>query len=248
VPRADSQRFWDERARENALYFVDNRVDYRDADDERFWRGGDEVLDIVCELLDLELRPDEVVLDIGCGVGRMTRALRARVGRVIGIDVSSEMLARARTLNAHLSDVEWLHGDGSTLHPVADASVDGCFSHVVFQHLPDPATTLGYVREMGRVLRPGGWAAFQVSTDPAVHSPRRRPVRARLKAAVRPGVSWGSDPAWLGSAVSMGELRAASAEAGLGVERVANEGTQFTLVRLRSMLDRDAPRVVDPVE
>ena len=50
-------------------------------------------------------------------------------------------------------------------------SVDGCFSHVVFQHIPDPPITLNYVREMGRVLRPGGWALFQVSNDPTIHQP-----------------------------------------------------------------------------
>ena len=41
----DMGRFWDERAREDAFYFVDNRLDYRDADVERFWREGDDDLD-----------------------------------------------------------------------------------------------------------------------------------------------------------------------------------------------------------
>lgn len=76
------------------------------------------------------------------------------------------MLERARALHAQLTNVKWIHGDGESLSGIADASVDAVFSHVVFQHIPDPRITLGYVREMGRVLRPGGWTAFQVSTDP----------------------------------------------------------------------------------
>jgi ubiquinone/menaquinone biosynthesis C-methylase UbiE len=183
-------------------------------------------------MLDLEIAPHETVVDIGCGIGRMTRALAARADRVIAIDVSGEMLTRARSLNAHLDNVEWIHGDGQSLAPIADASADGCFSHVVFQHLPDPDTTLAYVRDMGRVLRPGGWAAFQVSTDPSVHKPRGS-LRDRLKAKLARRDDWGSDPAWLGSAVDISALRATAKDAGLEVERLVGEGTQWTVVRLR---------------
>jgi ubiquinone/menaquinone biosynthesis C-methylase UbiE len=97
---------------------------------------------------------------------------------VIALDVSQEMLARARELNAQVQNVEWIHGDGRTLAPIGDGAVDGCFSHVVFQHLPDPEMTLGYVREMGRVLRPGGWAAFRGvdrSRDPPAVAARPSP-------------------------------------------------------------------------
>jgi SAM-dependent methyltransferase len=115
---------------------------------------------------------------------------------------------------------------------VADASVDGCFSHVVFQHLPDPELTLGYVREMGRVLRPGGWAAFGLSTDPAVHRPRNR-ARWRLAAVTRRGPHGQEHPAWLGSAVPVERLRTALVEAELEPERVLGPGSQFTLVLAR---------------
>ena len=39
----DTERFWDERAREDALHFVDDRMQYGAADEERFWAGGAEV-------------------------------------------------------------------------------------------------------------------------------------------------------------------------------------------------------------
>jgi SAM-dependent methyltransferase len=228
----DLRNFWDERARDDAVSAVDNRQPYSGPHDGRFWARGVEDVDAIAELLDLEFSPDETVVDIGCGVGRLSRALSPRVGHVIGIDVSAEMLTRARELNAHLPNVEWVQGDGETLEPVVDCTVDGCLSHVVFQHLPDPSITYGYVREMGRVLRPGGWAAFQVSTDPGVHLPRRT---GRVAALVGRGRRWDTDPAWLGSAVSMDDLRAAAHAAGLAVERVEREGTQFTFVRLRRL-------------
>jgi SAM-dependent methyltransferase len=220
--------YWDERARENALYFVDTELDRDDPDEEAFWRGGEEVVDRLCEATGLALRGDETVPDIGCGVGRLSRALAERVERVIGLDVSQEMVRLAREHNSHLGNAEWLQGDGTSLAPVEDASVDGCLSHVVFQHIPDPEVTLGYVREMGRVLRPGGWALFGVSTDPEVH---RRSLRRPRTLFMRPFRA----PAWWGSAVDPAKLRAACVEAGLRPERVIAEGTQYTTVLARRL-------------
>ena len=233
VTVGDSECYWDQRARENALFFVDNEVGYDDPDTEAFWRRGEEVVERMLGMVDLDPSPDDLVLDIGCGVGRLTRALAKRVGRVYGLDVSSEMLRLAQQHNADLTNVEWVHGDGAGLAGILDASVDGCFSHVVFQHIPDPETTHGYVREMGRVLRPGGWALFQVSTDPAVHRPPNPSLATRLKGVIRGRSRGQDDRAWWGSAVRIEELRAAAREGGLEVEEVHDEGSQYTTVFAR---------------
>src|SRR4051812_4756560 len=197
VSGVESERYWDERARENALFYVDNEIDYGDPDTAEFWRRGEGVVDRMLDATGVSVGPDETVVDIGCGVGRLTRVLAARARHVYGVDVSREMLELAKRHNPELHNVEWLHGDGQGLGVLGDASVDGCFSHVVFQHIPDPAITLNYVREMGRVLRPGGWALFQVSTNPEVHR-RHVPLRARLKALLG---AQPDDRAWWGSAV-----------------------------------------------
>jgi SAM-dependent methyltransferase len=116
---------------------------------------------------------------------------------------------------------------------VPAAGADVVISNVVFQHIPDPRVTLGYVREMGRVLRPGGWAGFQVSNDPAVHRPRRPGALRRLAARLGTAPRGRDDPRWLGSAVDLDELGAVAAEAGLASERVVGAGTQFCGVLLR---------------
>jgi SAM-dependent methyltransferase len=230
----ESERYWDERARENALYFVDNEVDYDDPDSDAFWRRGEEVVDRMLDMVDLSPSPDDSVLDIGCGVGRLTRALAARTRRVYGLDVSNEMLTLAREHNADLSNVEWLHGDGQGLIVVADSSVNGCFSHVVFQHIPDPGITLNYVREMGRVLRPGGWALFQVSTNPEVHeAPAPAGLRTRIKGLLGRDRAAESNRSWWGSAVEVAALRSAADEGGLEIERLLDEGSQYTTVLAR---------------
>lgn len=229
-----ARQFWDEKARENALYFVDNEVGYDDPDVEAFWRRGEEVVERLFALVELEPRPTDRVVDIGCGVGRLTRALAARVAHVHGLDVSGEMLDRARQHNGDLANVEWLQGDGRGLGALADASVDGCFSHVVFQHIPDPEITLAYVRDMGRVLRDGGWALFQVSTEPRVH---RRGGRLFEWLRRRPG---GRDRWWWGSAVTSEAVRRAATEGELEVERILDDGSQFTTVLARRR-PRSAP-------
>lgn len=229
----EMERFWDERAREDAAHFVDNGQEYGRADMDRFWESGEQIVDRILERVGLEVRADDDVVEIGCGLGRLTRVLAARGRHVSAFDVSSEMLRRAQELLGDLDDVDWVHGDGTTLAPVTDGAASVCFSFVVFQHVPNPAVTLGYVREMGRVLRAGGWSAFQISNDPTVHKPHRRDVKRALESLVGRAPRGQSHPAWLGSAVDLGELERVAGEAGMDVERVEGAGTQFCLVLLR---------------
>lgn len=229
------REFWDERATENAFFFVDDRVDYRHPDLERFWQAGERDLDNLLNLLGVALAPSERVLEIGCGVGRLTRALARRSSSVLAVDVSARMLELARRHNPELGNVEWILGDGCTLGAIPSAAVGACISHVVFQHVPDPAITLGYIREMGRVLCPGGWAAFQISNDARVHEPL--PVISRTRRAALSMVGLGprgqGDPRWRGSMVAIDEVRTVACEAGMVVERVLGEGSQMCAVLAR---------------
>jgi len=227
--------FWDRRADEDAYFFVDDRQAFGQPDLDRFWRGGEEALDGMLAALEVRLEPTDEILEIGCGLGRITRVLAARGASVRALDVSERMLRQARELNPGLENVEWVLGDGCSLAGVESQSVDVCFSHVVFQHIPDPDVTLAYVTDMGRTLRPGGWAGFHVSNDPDVH--RRPSIRTRLGrrmlAAVGRSPRGQTEPAWLGSAVDLEKLSGTAAAAGLEMERVVGAGTQWCFVLLR---------------
>jgi len=238
--KVDMREFWDERAREDPFFFVDNRLAYGDPDLDRFWAGGREDVEGLLAAVEVEIDPEASIVEIGCGVGRLTRVLAARGRDVRALDVSERMLSLAREHNPGLDNVEWILGDGASLSGVASASADVCFSHVVFQHIPDPAITLGYVAEIGRVLRPGGWAAFQVSSEPGVHRPRPLGQRLRNAAASRRGRApmGQAHPAWLGSAISLDRLRATGLDAGLETERVVGAGTQWCVVLMRKAATR----------
>ena len=228
------REFWDRRANEDAFYFVDNRLEYENPDFDGFWRGGRADLDKILGTLEVSVESADDVVEIGCGVGRITRILAERARTVRALDVSARMLELAQEHNS-LTNVEWILGDGRSLTAIGDESADACFSHVVFQHIPDPDVTLGYVREMGRVLRPAGWAAFQVSNDPQIH--RRPPISKRLRSLL--GRGFGRAPggqaheAWLGSAVDLHALTVSAEASDMHVERILGEGTQWCLVFLR---------------
>ena len=120
---------------------------------------------------------DAPVLDFGCGTGGIAAALVATGRRVVGVDISTGLLARTR--ERALGDAAlFLHFNGSHL-PLATASVSAAVTYVVLNHLMDDDDLVAMLREIHRVLRPGGHlvAIEQVrrraTVDPVVWQHRR---------------------------------------------------------------------------
>jgi len=98
------------------------------------------------------LPQDWVVADVGCGTGNAAELLAPFVREVIAVDQSAIMLdAARRRLGAH-KNIRFLQGPIEAL-PLATASVDATVTVLVLHHIADP---LGALRELRRVLRPGG--------------------------------------------------------------------------------------------
>ena len=103
------------------------------------------------------LEPGERVLDLGCGAGTdslVASQMVGREGRVTGIDMTPEMLAKARASAAAMGadNVEFVEGDAERL-PFADESFDVVISNGVIDLIPDKDAVF---RQLYRVLRPGG--------------------------------------------------------------------------------------------
>jgi len=94
------------------------------------------------------------VLEVGPGGGKYATRVAPRCARLICADVSQEMLDRTRQRLGDARNVELLKVDGLDLAAIPDASVDFAFAVDVFMHL-DPEDVYAYLRELGRILRPG---------------------------------------------------------------------------------------------
>ena len=101
------------------------------------------------------------MLELGCGAGRMSRSFAAHFSRVLGFDVSNEMLNRARELNRSIENITWVHGNGSDMSNIADGSAQFVFSYLVLQHLPDESLVYSYIIEILRILTVDGVCLFQ---------------------------------------------------------------------------------------
>ncbi|MEV5547385.1 class I SAM-dependent methyltransferase [Streptomyces sp. NPDC052309] len=107
---------------------------------------------------ELGLRPGDRVLDAGCGTGRALPPLRAAVGPsgvVVGADLTPAML-QAAVRAGRDRDGRLLLADVTAL-PLRSRSLDAVFAAGLVAHLPDPA---GNLRELARVVRPGGVLAL----------------------------------------------------------------------------------------
>ena len=132
------------------------------------------------------LKPGEVVLDLGSGGGFDVFIAGSKVGptgRAIGVDMTPEMLAKARRnietyrKQTGLDNIEFRLGEIEYL-PVADASVDVVISNCVINLSPDKPQVW---REIARVLKPGGRVAV---SDLALRKPLPLAIREMVEALV----------------------------------------------------------------
>jgi SAM-dependent methyltransferase len=224
---------WDERARRDAFYYVETA--HWDGDVDAFYALGEERARLLVDPVLPELpRPagESDALDLGCGVGRFSRALAARFRSVLGVDVSAEMVRQARELHAggEFPNLRFEAGDGVTL-PAAGGSVDFALSYEVFQHMPTEDVIRANLREVARVLRPDGIAFLHLKTKPEGGRLRARVVALAPDALVRAAKrSLGRDPlvsdaSFRGTAVGRDRLPGLFGEAGLAVRQLREDPT-----------------------
>jgi SAM-dependent methyltransferase len=165
---------WDARARDNARYYVaSGRADWTD---DEFFASGEKVIadDILTDMGNIcqGKAPESMrVLEIGCGTGRLTRALANVFGEVHAVDISKEMIDRARPALADRPNAHVYVNNGCDLAVVPPLEFDFAYSNIVFQHIPSREVIENYVSEVHRLLRPGALFKFQVQGYIYEHEP-----------------------------------------------------------------------------
>jgi ubiquinone/menaquinone biosynthesis C-methylase UbiE len=137
----------------------------------------------------------------------MTKMLAHIFGQVTAVDVSAEMIERAKVNLGGLDNVSLVLGDGETLSALGDSEYDFAFSFIVFQHIPSMEVITSYCREVERVLKPGSLFKFQVQ-----------------------GALWereGPPDSWYGVTVTEEDAERLCTETGFTLERTAGAGSQY---------------------
>jgi SAM-dependent methyltransferase len=143
---ADHRDFWNRSADADSLKAI-----VADGDERSYQSSGR----TEAEALRRFLGPDTRVLDIGCGTGRVMEHLAPWCREVHGIDISERMVAGGRERLAHLSNVQFHHGNGYDLAGFEDGSFDVVYSIVALQHMPR-TVAYNYLLESNRVLTEDG--------------------------------------------------------------------------------------------
>jgi ubiquinone/menaquinone biosynthesis C-methylase UbiE len=194
-------------------------------------------IDLLLGPLGLEIDPGDRVLQLGCGPGPATGELAERAAHVVAVGLDPARLAHARDVLFDVRNVTWVQASGIALDPVPDASVDAVVATDGLGSVPGTKAQLALVEEVGRVLRPGGWAALWLSTDPASGAreappapaddpPTRRDLFRSLGRRARPG----PPPPPAGAFVPLDALGAVATSAGLVLDRIEGSNTEDTLV------------------
>ena len=154
------RRDWDRRAMDDTLYWV-YTVHGRRYGTPGFYyedgaRHGRKM--VAPRLEDWGQNPEgKTLLEIGCGIGRLFPGFsQLGFSRIIGVDVSPEMVSRGREW-CPIRDAEFLLVDGEWLTGVESGSVDYVFSYNVLGHLPSKSILRHNFEEIARVLKTGGY-------------------------------------------------------------------------------------------
>lgn len=110
----------------------------------------------------------QTICDLACGQGRLARVLAQRGAHMVGVDLSSELIAIAR--QDEIADPLGIHysvDNAESLTSLADKHFDGVVCNLALMDMPDLQAVYGSV---WRVLRPGGWFVFSI-THPCFESP-----------------------------------------------------------------------------
>lgn len=142
------------------------------------------------------LTPGMRILDVGCGTGSIARRVAAKVapGEVVGVDMQQDQLTTAKTLAEQhdIKNLTFKHDEAGRLD-FGNSEFDGAYCRFLLEHVSSPVDV---VREMARVVKPGGWVcAFEWENGCSVVHPDCPAVRRVWQALYDLQADMGGDPA-----------------------------------------------------
>ena len=152
------KRDWDQRAQHHARFWIATE-NYQT--EEIFAQSGEDTARALLDSLTGLHQPSWKVLDIGCGIGRVLKPLAKHFQSLVGIDVSSTMIAQSKAWLSEYPHVTTFETSGVDLLEFTNRTFNLVYSYVAFQHMPRPVFER-YLSEINRVLTPDGYLAMQL--------------------------------------------------------------------------------------
>jgi len=153
------KELWNKLAKDNSKYYVASYKGKGITKEDFIESGREDYKNLI--LNDELIEKNGIILEVGCGIGRMTQFMRYDFNKVIGIDISGKMIQQAKE---RLRGAEFIETDGETI-PLPSNSIDFTFSYIVFQHFKTKEMLESNFKEVYRVLRKGGVFKILVRAD-----------------------------------------------------------------------------------
>jgi SAM-dependent methyltransferase len=226
---------WEAKAQENPLFAIMSTEQMADAPPDDFspellapfFRKGEVLFSTWLEPLLSGVSRDDLIVEYGCGAGRILKAASAAGYRCAGVDIAPTMIEHCRTLVPDVANnLYCLDAEGRCELPSQSAAV--VFSYAVVQHIATLSRYVLAIDEMCRILRPGGKLRMQVNCEDFQSGDLAAPWRTEnfetYSLHFRPGESEPyrhNQDAWSGVYVGYDYLRSLLAERGLVTTEVA---------------------------
>lgn len=170
MPTDLMQEQWNAMAACNPFFSITSWAEFESQeqlDIDFFWQVGALHAGNLLNYLQLGNTQNMDMLEIGCGLGRMTHHFATKFSKVYALDISQVMIERAKTYWEKFANVEFIASNGGDLRPIENGIIDFVFSFYVLNHVVNPDIVINYIRETARVLKPGGLALlhFRIPRD-----------------------------------------------------------------------------------
>jgi len=153
---------WEKLAKDNSRYYINSDKGKGITESEFTESGRKDYNRLIKE--DNHIPLGGVILEIGCGTGRMTEFMVDDFEVVIGVDISKEMVKQGRKRLKEKLNIIFLENDGYTF-PIEDNEIDVVFSYIVFQHMKNRKMVESNFKETYRVLKHKGIFKVRIRTD-----------------------------------------------------------------------------------
>jgi ubiquinone/menaquinone biosynthesis C-methylase UbiE len=183
------QRNWEGFAKSDPLWSIctDPRKRNNSWDEREFFTTGEnEIAKVLAYVRSLGLNPDTLapVLDFGCGVGRLTRALARNFKACWGVDISPTMIKLAQQFHRDLPNCQFVLNVKDNLESFTNDYFGFIYTSIVLQHI-ERRLVEGYLLELIRILQPGGLLVFQITDRDARRIIQKWRSKVRLRSRLR---------------------------------------------------------------